>query len=71
MEGIADNSYDGCYAIEAICHAEDILKAYKQVFRVMKPGSKFVDCMVCMTNEYNCENPFHKKVKQQILVSAH
>lgn len=69
MEGIEDNSFDGSYAIEATCHAEDLLKVYKQIFRVMKPGARFIDGMWCMTDRFDPENPLHQTIKHKILVS--
>ena len=68
MEGIEDNSFDGAYAIEAICHAEDLLKVYRQIFRVLKPGARYTDCSWCLTDEYDQQNPLHQTIKHKVLV---
>lgn len=34
-----DNSFDRAYAIEATCHATDLADVYKEIFRVLKPGT--------------------------------
>jgi len=37
-----DNSVDVVWAIEALCHAQDKSKFYKEAFRVLKPGGKLL-----------------------------
>ena len=37
-----DNSVDVVWAIEAVCHAQDKSKFYKEAYRVLKPGGKLL-----------------------------
>ncbi|CAJ1012723.1 Mycolic acid cyclopropane synthetase/ubiE/COQ5 methyltransferase family [Leishmania naiffi] len=62
----ADNTFDGAYAIEATCHAKDKVKCYSEVFRVIKPGSCFVLYEWCMTDKYNPDDEYHRKIKHRI-----
>lgn len=64
-----DNSFDGCFALEAICHAEDPLLVYKEVYRVLKPGAYYVDSAWVTTDKFQSGNPKHEKIKHQIMVS--
>ncbi|KAG5488645.1 hypothetical protein JIQ42_00257 [Leishmania sp. Namibia] len=61
-----DNTFDGAYAIEATCHARDKVKCYSEVFRVIKPGSCFVLYEWCMTDKYNPDDEYHRKIKHRI-----
>ncbi len=70
MHMLKDNSYDGGFAFEATCHAKDPVCVYKEIFRLLKPGSIYVDCAWVMTDTYNPDNPVHEKVKQDVMVSA-
>lgn len=48
----ADNSFDGVYSIEATCHAPKLEEAYKEIYRVLKPGSFYVSCEWVTTELY-------------------
>jgi sterol 24-C-methyltransferase len=47
----SDAEFDGAYAIEATCHAPDRVDCYKEVYRLLKPGAKFVLYEWCMTDK--------------------
>lgn len=38
----ADNTFDGCFAIESTCHAPDRTGVYSEIFRVLK-----VEAWIC------------------------
>ena len=59
---------DGVYALESVCHSTDPLKVYKEVYRVLKPGSLFVDSAWVMTDWYQPGDPVHEKIKHDIVV---
>ncbi|KAF9974568.1 Delta(24)-sterol C-methyltransferase [Actinomortierella ambigua] len=65
-----DNSYDGCYAIEATTHAPDLVDVYSEAFRVIKPGSIFAAYEWVITDKYDPENPEHRRIIRGIEVGA-
>jgi len=65
-----DGHFDRVYAIEATCHSPTLLSVYSEVFRVLKPGGLFALYEWIMTDKYNPTNPYHKKLKADILVSS-
>ena len=65
-----DAHVDKVYAIEATCHSPTLLSVYSEVFRVLKPGGMFALYEWIMTDKYNPTDPYHKKLKADILVSS-
>ncbi|KAH7436415.1 hypothetical protein KP509_05G018800 [Ceratopteris richardii] len=63
---VPDNSFDAAYNIEACCHAPDLVALYKEIYRVLKPGQCVAGYDWCMTNEYDRNNEYHNKVKEEI-----
>lgn len=61
-----DNTFDGVYSIEATCHAPSLEEVYSEIFRVLKPGSKYVSYEWVTTDLYDGENPEHREVIQGI-----
>ena len=59
-----DNSFDRMYAIEALCHAPNLVDAYNQILRKLKPGGKACFYQWGMTDKYDSANPEHVKVKE-------
>ncbi|XP_009785178.1 24-methylenesterol C-methyltransferase 2-like [Nicotiana sylvestris] len=62
----ADNSFDGVYSIEATCHAPKLEEVYKEIYRVLKPGSFYVSYEWVTTELYNSNNPEHVEIIQGI-----
>jgi sterol 24-C-methyltransferase len=58
--------FDAAYAIEATCHAPDRVGVYKEIFRVLKPGTVFACYEWCMTDKFDPDNKKHLKIKKQI-----
>ena len=64
-----DESFSRVYAIEATCHAsDDLSRVYADVYRILKPGGLFAFYEWIMTDKYDPENPYHQKIKNEILV---
>lgn len=63
-----DNSFDGVYAIEATCHAPDRKGVYSEILRVLKPGGVFATYEWCLTDKYDPNNAYHRKIKKDIEV---
>lgn len=68
MTDIADGSFDHAYAIEATCHAKDLILVYKEILRVLKPGGMFLDMTWAVTDDYNPEDSKHVKIVNDIMV---
>ncbi|KAG6478497.1 cycloartenol-C-24-methyltransferase 1-like isoform X2 [Zingiber officinale] len=66
----SDDTFDAVYAIEATCHAPDVVGCYKEIYRVLKPGQYFALDEWCLTDHYNPNNESHKKVKAEIELGA-
>ncbi|KAG6510728.1 hypothetical protein ZIOFF_028762 [Zingiber officinale] len=62
----SDDTFDAVYAIEATCHAPDVVGCYKEIYQVLKPGQYFAAYEWCMTDHYNPSNGSHKKAKAEI-----
>ena len=62
----ANQEFDAAYAIEATCHAPDRVRCYREIYRVLKPGSIFACYEWCMTDAYEPGNPTHETIKKQI-----
>lgn len=61
-----DNTFDAVYCTEATCHSPHREKVFAEVFRVLKPGGKFLSTEWCLTDKYDPKNPEHVKVKTDI-----
>jgi len=66
----SEGHFDKVYAIEATCHSPTLLSVYAEVYRVLKPGGLFALYEWIMTDRYNPADPYHKKLKADILVSS-
>jgi len=48
-----NNSVDGVYAVESLCHSGHNIKALQEAYRIMKPNSKFVITDAFLKKETN------------------
>lgn len=62
----ADTTFDGVYQIAATPHAPDKVKAFSEIYRVLKPGGAFAGYEWCMSDLYDPFNSLHRELKQQI-----
>ncbi len=63
-----DDSFDAVYAIEATPHAPSKTELYREVLRVLRPGSCFASYEWCLTDAYDASNAEHQRIKDTILV---
>ncbi|KAL7197412.1 hypothetical protein ACSBR2_020031 [Camellia fascicularis] len=61
-----DNSFDAIFAIEATCHAPDVVDCYKEIFRVLKPGQCFAAYEWCITDSFDPNNEEHQRIKGEV-----
>jgi len=61
-----DNSFNHCYSIEACCHSPDRADVYSEIFRVLKPGGRFISYEWCLTDKHDPSNPAHMLSKKKI-----
>ena len=67
MGAIADDTFDGGYAIESTCHAPDKEGAFTEIYRVLKPGALFWVQEMCMTDRFDSGNKRHLAIKQELM----
>jgi len=61
-----DESFDGCFSVEATCHAPDRRVVFREVLRVLKPGAIFATYDWGLTDEYDPKNAEHVRIKNEI-----
>lgn len=61
-------SFDGAYAMEATCHADKLENVYREVFRVLRPGAKFVTYEWVATPDYDPQNRQHVALMDEIVI---
>ena len=63
-----DDCYDAAIAIESMPHAPDKTAAFREVFRVLRPGACFAGYDVCLTEAFDLHNPEHLRIKEGIMI---
>ena len=63
-----DDSYDAAYAIGAMVYAPDQTAAFREVFRVLRPGACFAGADWCLTEAFDLHNPEHLRIKEGIMI---
>jgi sterol 24-C-methyltransferase len=59
-----DRQFDGAYNVQALTYATDLAATFREVFRTLKPGSRFVVNDVAALDAYDRDNPHHKMLVQ-------
>ena len=67
MSEIEADSFDAGYAIESTCHAPSKLGAFKEIFRVLKPGARLWGQEMCMTDAFDPSDPTHCHIKDELM----
>ncbi len=67
MSTIEDNTFDRGYAIESTCHAPDKLRAFEEIFRVLKPGALLWGQEMCLTDKFDANDQRHQEIKQELM----
>ncbi|MCY4144336.1 MAG: methyltransferase domain-containing protein [Gammaproteobacteria bacterium] len=59
-------TFDAMYSIEAICHAPDRDMAFRELFRLLKPGAEAAIIDWTLTDDFDRSNSKHNEIKAQI-----
>ena len=65
---VCDDCFDSAYAIEAMVHAPNLAEAFREIFRVLRPGAWFASYEYCLTDKFNPQNPDHMRIKKEMEV---
>ena len=63
-----DDRFDAAFAIESMPHAPDKTGAFREIFRVLRPGACFVGYEWCLTEDFDPGNADHLRIKNDIMV---
>lgn len=66
LVGLADESFDKVFSIEAHCHVNPRFKVYKEAFRVLKKGGYMATYDWVMTPAFDPKNDEHLRIKRGI-----
>lgn len=62
--GFGDNMFDAVYAVQPLTYASNLEFTFREVYRVLKPGGKFVVNDVAALDNYDRANDHHKTLIQ-------
>ena len=63
-----DDRFDAAFAIESMPHAPDKTGAFREIFRVLRPGACFAGYEWCLTKGFDPGNAEHLRIKNGIMV---
>ena len=66
----AEASFDAAFSIEATPHAPDKAALFKEIWRVLRPGSSFAIYEWCLTEQYDPGNPVHRRIRKDIVIGT-
>lgn len=62
-----DGFFNKVYSIEATCHSPELSRVYGEIFRVLKAGGLYACCEWVLTDKYDHNDAYHRRLKQDIL----
>ncbi|CAG8250394.1 unnamed protein product [Penicillium salamii] len=60
------NTFDAAYSIEGTSYAPDLTKAYLEIYRVLRPGSRLGVYEMVLTDNYDDNIPEHRELRHGI-----
>ena len=67
MSVIESDTCDAGYAIESTCYAPDKVRAFAEIFRILKPGALFWGQEMCMTEKFNPDHRLHQTIRDELM----
>ena len=61
-----DNHYDAIYDFEATLHSTDLDRTFAEIYRLLKPGGRYVTAQYCLLDGYDPENEHHRDVIRRV-----
>eukprot|EP01134_Creolimax_fragrantissima_P002587 CFRG2587T1 len=58
---VPDETFDAAYDMEATLHSTDLKETFTEIFRVLKPGGRFVSAQYCLLDSYD-DSPEHREL---------
>eukprot|EP00121_Abeoforma_whisleri_P001182 Awhi_evm1s1049 len=58
---VPDNTFDAAYDMEATLHSTDLSVTFAEIYRVLKPGARFVSAQYCLLDAYDGSEE-HKEI---------
>ncbi len=62
----ADQSIDGVYQIQVFTYSKDLLRLFKEIHRILKPGGKLAFLEWVRLKDYDPKNPHHVRLMKGI-----
>ncbi len=62
-----DDRYDAAIAIESLAHAPDKTAAFRELFRVLRPGACLAGYDWCLTEDFDPGTAEHMRIKERIV----
>lgn len=63
---LEDDTFDAAYSFEAVCHAPNKSLAFRELFRLLRPGAAAAIVDWCLTDSFDGTNARHNEVRDRI-----
>ena len=61
-----DGAFDALYSFEALCHAPNRLLAFRELYRLLKPGAEAAIVDWCLTDAFDDADVLHNDIRARI-----